>query len=419
MKKQTVIAALLAAGLSLTSCGSKQNDIIQSTNMTNNIQPQKVSAAEADEPFCAGQTAFALALLQQSVSADPESNLLVSPYSVMQALAMTANGADGETRTQMEDVLGGMPMDALNPYLYSMRMHQPNEEHCRLITANSIWMRDDAERIQVKPDFLQTNADYFDADAYKAPFDDSTCKEINQWCSDHTDSMIPELLKEINADSVMYLINAVLFDAKWASPYKDEPLNRNFTALNGTLQTAPLMYSDEHRYLEDDHAIGFMKYYEGGQYAFAALLPEEGLSPADYLAGLTADSLRETLTNPEKCDVRAGLPVFSYDYDTELSDVLQTMGMPLAFSGSADFSRMAETGTGELFISRVLHKTHIDVNTEGTRAAAVTAIEMTEGAALVEEEPKHVILDRPFVYMILDTETSLPVFAGVLNEISS
>ena len=400
-------------GLFLTACGG---NTVPSTNLTADIQPQTVSAAEPDELFCTGQTAFALSLLQETVS---EENLLLSPYSVMQALAMTANGADGETRTQMEQVLGGLPMETLNPYLYTMRSQQPNTEHYKLLTANSVWIRNDAERIRVKPDFLQTNADYYGADAYNAPFDNSTVSDINQWCSDHTDGMIPELLNRIEDEAVMYLINAVLFDSKWARPYTSEPRDCNFTAQNGTNQTAQMMYSDEHLYLEDANATGFMKRYEGGQYAFAALLPEEGMSAADYIAGLTAESLRDTLTNPQSCEVRAGLPAFSYDYDTELSDALKAMGMPLAFTDSADFTRMADTESDSLYISGVLHKTHIDVNTEGTRAAAVTAVEVYTSEAIATEEPKYVILDRPFLYMILDTETCLPIFVGVLNEIPS
>lgn len=413
------ITATLAAGLLLhmTGCGTAAPADVTVGNLTADVDVQTVVGAAADETFLSAQTGFALSLLQETVTSRSGENVLISPYSVVQALAMAANGADGDTRIEMEQTLGGLPSDTLNAYLYTQRTTMPDTEESRLQTANSVWFRDDEKRIRVLPSFLQSTADYFAADAYSAPFDDTTRSDINNWCIDRTDGMIPELIKgAIPVDAVMYLINAVCFDAKWAHPYEDDPHPRDFTAWDGQTQQAQMMYSDEYHYLEDAHATGFLKYYREG-YAFIALLPEEEMRPETYLNGLTADSLRKVLTDTQDCEVQAGLPQFSYDFDIEYSSILQEMGMQSAFGSSADFSRMAKTASGELYISRVLHKTHIDVDTEGTRAAAITALEMTDGADMVENEPKYVILDRPFVYLIVETETMLPVFAGVLNEI--
>lgn len=377
--------------------------------LSKGIDVDFVVGKEADDAFVLGQTAFALSLLQNTVA---DENIFISPYSVVQALGMTANGAEGQTKTEMEQVIGGMSMEKLNPYIYTQRMNQPDSEKCKLTTANSIWFKDS---IEVKQDFLQTNADYYGADAFSAPFDTTTVDDINKWINTRTDGMIPELLKEIPEKAVMYLVDAVAFDAKWKQPYETENQlgTRKFTAYDGTVQTAELMYSDEYYYLEDAHAAGFLKYYEGDRYAFAALMPEEGLSVTDYIAGLTPEGLHETLANPERTSVYAGLPKFSYDYDIELSDPLKTMGMPTAFDKiEADLSGIADLD-GEFFISRVLHKTHIDVFEEGTKAAAVTGVEASADAM-----PDHVlILDRPFVYCIVDTETALPVFIGALMEI--
>lgn len=416
IKVQSMLAAAVML-LNMTGCGMAETPNVQANDLTANLSPQTVSCADADTGFLSAQTEFALTLLQKTVTAHSGENVLISPYSVMQALAMAANGAAGDTLAEMEQTLGGMPVETLDQYLYTQRTTMPDSENSKLQTANSVWFRDDAKRIQVLPEFLQTVSDYFAADAYLAPFDETTRSDINNWCSEQTDGMIPELLAEpISADAVMYLINAVCFEAKWAHPYKDEPLRRDFTASDGTKQQAQMMYSEESHYMEDAQASGFLKYYQDG-YAFAAILPEEGITPEDYLSGLTPEALSGLLTDTQVCDVQAGLPQFSYDFDIEYSGVLSDMGMPGAFQGSADFTRMAKTASGELFINRVLHKTHIDVDTEGTKAAAVTAVEMTDGAAMVEEEPKYVILDRPFVYLIVETDTMLPVFAGVLNEI--
>ena len=383
------------------------------------IKPQPVYGRDADDTYLIAQTGFALGLMQKAMQSDANKNILLSPYSAMQALAMTANGAANQTLAEMEQALGGIPIDTLNEYLYTSRTCFPENENCKFNIANSIWVRDEAERISPDPAFLQKNADYYAADVFLAPFDESTRGEINSWCSKRTDSMIPEILSEpIGPDTVMYLINAVCFDAKREEIYEDEPTPRDFHAANGETRTVQMMYSQENMYLSDAHAVGFLKNYQGGNFAFAAILPDEGITPEQYLANLTPEDLHSVLTHAERCDVNAGLPQFSYDYDNELSEELKAMGMTSAFDDqTADFYNI--TGTDkQLYINRVLHKTHIEVDTEGTKAAAVTAVEMAdEAAAEAPENMKTVILDRPFVYMIVDTNTMLPVFFGILNEI--
>lgn len=389
-------------------------------NLSESVKSDEVTGKELDDTFIQSQTGFYLNLFQQAEKTNPDKNVLVSPYSAVQALGMTANGADGSTKAEMEQTLGGLPMETLNQYLYTQRTSQPNSEYCKLSTANSIWFRDDEERIKVHADFLQTNADYYSADAFKAPFDDTTVKDINSWCEEKTDGMIPELLEEIDGSAVMYLINAVVFDAKWSSPYNPEwdVKEADFTTWDGTVQKVQMMYSsNEYYYLEDEYATGFYKYYRGGDYAFAALLPEEGLSVDDYISSLTAESLQNTLSNPVNIETHTAMPKFSYDYDITLNQALQEMGMPEAFTGAANFSKMAIANG--LFIGKVLQKTHIDVDEEGTKAAAVTVVEMNDGCELEEPEYKEVVLDRPFVYMIVDMHTHLPVFMGALKTVES
>ena len=415
--KHNRIKAALAAGIlavSMTACGTQN---VQSADLTASLSPQTVTGKPADEGFLLSQTAFGLDLLRQVTAAHTEENVLVSPYSVMQALAMTANGADGNTLAQMEQTLGGIPMDFLNNYLYTFRTGLSDTENAKVRTANSVWIRKDEDRIAVKPDFLQTTRDYFNAGAFLAPFDDNTKNDINKWVSDNTDEMIPQLLDDISSSAVMYLINTTLFDAKWSEPYS-EAVDSTFTNIKGEQQNCKMMYSDEGIYLADDNAEGFMKYYKDGAYAFCALLPKENMTPQAYLETLNASALYGVLKAQQPCNVSAGLPKFSYDFKIELSPQLAEMGMTDPFSPSANFSRMADTASGELFISQVLHKTHIDVDTEGTKAAAATAVEMSdEACAEAPDDMKTVILDRPFVYFIVDTKTMLPIFSGIVEEI--
>lgn len=387
---------------------------LSAKNLTENIKSNSVTGAEADNNFIIGQTNFALSLLQNTAN---EENTLISPYSAMLALAMTANGADNETKAEMEKVLGGISIDKLNEYLYTYRNSQQSSEKCKINTVNSIWYRDDEEHIKIFDSFLQKNADYYNTSAFKAPFDETTLQDINTWVKHNTNNMIPSLLDKIDNDAVMYLINALTFDAKWKKPYTEECQieTRNFTALDGTVSKAEMMNSDEYYYLEDENATGFLKYYEGDRYAFAALLPNENISITDYVAGLTPESLNDTLSNPKKTSVYTVIPKFSCNYDIDFAETLAKMGMPSAFNVNADFSKMADTKTGALYIGHVLHKTHIDVFEEGTKAAAVTAVTMEKATCAPID--KFVVLDRPFVYCILDTETSLPIFIGTLMSI--
>ena len=179
-----------------------------------------------------------------------------------------------------------------------------------------------------------------------------------------------------------------------------------------------MMYSEESQYLEDEHAAGFLKYYADRKYAFAALLPEEGMSVAEYVATLDGEKLRNILANPAQLQVNAAIPKYENEYSAELSDILQEMGMVDAFDmARADFSGIGSSSEGNLYISRVLHKTFIAVDERGTKAGAATAVEMKRESAVMEDYIRTVYLDRPFVYLILDCESGIPVFMGIVTQI--
>lgn len=360
-------------------------------------------------------TDFAVRLFQECSRAD--GNILVSPLSVINALAMTANGARGETLEQME-ALFGADLDSLCSYLHDYNKSLPTGKNYKLHSANSIWVRDD-RGFTVQPDFLQTNAEWFSADVYMAPFDGSTLKDINKWVSENTDEMIPEILDEIPDAAVMYLINALAFDAEWQSVYKEYQVREGvFTREDGTPQETEMMYSTEYTYLQDIQAQGFIKYYHDAKYAFAALLPDEGVSLAEYTASLTGERLHELLSNPQITAVDTAIPKFEAEYSALLNDVLENLGMTDAFdSGAADLSGLGTSPGQNLFISRILHRTYIAVNEKGTKAGAATVVEVSKESAMMDdEEIKEVYLDRPFVYMIIDCEENIPVFIGTMTD---
>ena len=318
----------------------------------------------------------------------------------------------------MESLLGGgIPLELLNEYLYTYRNSLPNGENSKLTIANSIWYREDEARLQMEEAFLQKNGDYYDAQMYQVPFDNGTLKDINAWVEDNTDGMIDKILEEIDPDAMLYLINALAFDSKWQKPYESTAVHPGtFRTYAGTETQADMMYSEEHWYLEDENTVGFMKAYKGGTYTFAALLPSEGTDIYDYVSNLTAESLMTLLDHPSNETVETAMPGFTFDYSLSMNATLQELGMKTPFDADlADFSSMGHSTVGNLYIGDVVHKTHISVDKEGTKAAAVTNVEIVEESAEMEEV-KTVHLNRPFLFFILDRSNALPIFMGIVTD---
>ncbi|MEA4832777.1 hypothetical protein SDC9_66535 [bioreactor metagenome] len=405
-----VLSALLA--LSFVSCVQQAS----AADLMSGITVGRSSGIAADDEFISAAAGFSLDLAKIIISG--EENAMVSPVSVYLALAMTANGAAGKTRAEMEKAFG-MDLDKLNEYLcaYSAWLTPGVSQ---LKSANSIWFRDDSDRLYVEPDFLKTNARYYSAAAYKAPFDSSTLKAINAWVSKNTDGMIDKLIDEIDGNSIMYLINAVAFEAKWQHKYETEDIEKGiFTAISGDSREADMMKSTENLYISAKNATGFIKPYADGKYGFAALLPEVGTTPAALLASLDGDSFVSMIKSAENSSVASIMPAFKSEYGTNLISAFSQLGIKDALnSGTADFSKLGKSTVGNIFIGDAIQKTFISVDSEGTKAGAATEIEMRNGCAQIPEYEHSVILDRPFIYAIVDMNTGMPIFIGVLTDIS-
>ena len=406
------LVLLCAMTVNLTGCATT----VHAEDLMEGVTPNSVTALTDLSSGSVDATDFAIRLFKQTN--EDGKNTLISPLSVLCALAMTANGAEGETREQMEAVLG-MSVEELNLYLYSYINALPQGEKYKLSVANSIWFTDD-DRFTVNQDFLQTNADYYGADIYKTPFDKQTLKDINNWVKNETDNMIPKVLEDIPDAAIMYLINALAFEAEWTEIYeKNQVRDKTFTKEDGTKQDVELMYSTEGKYIEDENATGFIKYYKERKYAFVALLPNEGVTVSEYVNSLDGASLAALLANAENRSVETAIPKFESEYDIEMSSILEAMGMSNAFNVTfADFTGIGDSTEGGIYISKVIHKTYIQVGEKGTKAGAVTAIEMNDGSAGPPDEIKQVYLDRPFVYMLIDCETNTPFFIGTVMDVN-
>lgn len=395
-----------------------------------NMRAKGTHSREADDAFVKAQMQFAVKLLQQALVAQEGKNVLVSPLSTQLALSMVAGGAYGETLQEMEQVLGnGLTLPRLNEYLRTYTSSLPSSDGAALELASSIWFPESGR--YPRRDFLQANANYFGAGAYQAP-SDQLCGLINDWIRSHTGGKVDTMLDELPDDIAMVLLNTVLFDGTWKEKYEEKSLHEmTFIAYDGTVSSVTMMRSGETVLLEDgDKAIGFLKPYENERYAFIALQPDPEADILEYVSSLTADDLARILETRRTAEVVAELPKFTFSGDYVMNDLLKAMGMQLAFDKKqANFARMFNGGGVSLELFRqkvVIEVSEHDVVASNPGAAVPPETSEDDGKDPTGEGPQSpaqgdpdeafVVLDHPFLYMILDTETDLPLFLGVMTE---
>lgn len=409
MKKRTTALMLALLLLLLPGCG------VRAQELTKDIEPQALDTTTDLTAGGEAVTAFALSLLRSERAATE--GVLISPVSVLNALGMVANGAGGDTLKQLETA-AGMSLNQLNDFLYTYRMSLPAAyKSCAVSLANSAWVRED---FRVEDDFLRSCVNYYGAEMYRSAFDGSLVTDLNRWVSQKTDGMIDRLLEQASdALTMLYLVNAACFDARWDTPYTKADLRTGlpFTAADGTRQTADYLTGTESIYLSGNNVTGFVKPYDGGKYAFVALLPDEGVTLADYLENLTGEHLYKLITDHRSADVQVSIPKFSAQSELELKEPLKDMGITDLFNVStADLRSIGSAPSGNnLYVFSVLHKTYLELDENGTKAAAATSLEVNAGAAPPSEDVKTVTLDRPFLYMIVDTHACVPLFMGTVT----
>ena len=341
------------------------------------------------------------------------SNILISPDSILTAMAMAENGAAGKTLSEMKNAFGGMTLSAYNRDLSQLNDRLASSKFVKYHIANSAWYKNDFE---IKKNYISKLKTLYGAEVKRSGFDAGTVGEINSRVKKNTKNMIDKIIDQIMPDMKLILINAIAFDGKWADQYNDT-VKGKFKSASGIEQSADYLEGKETVYVEVKGAAGFIKNYEGGKFAFLALLPPEGMSVEKYIASLSGKDLMNGYKNRKQTgiDVYTKTPEFKYDYDCSLKGPLRAMGIRTAFTDSADFSGISKD---RIMISDVIHKTHIELDKNGTKAAAVTAILMKDSAFIPQKRTvKKVYLTRPFVYAIIDTDTGLPLFIGTLQNI--
>lgn len=344
------------------------------------------------------------------LTAGDDANTAVSPLSALLCLSMLANGAEGETRAQLEKLFG-MPAEDWNRQLRALTDTISDTKDCRIRLGSSVWLNRAHVR-SIRPAFLQANAEWYGAKIRRAAFDEATRRDINRWVEQQTDGMVDSILEDIPSDTVLYLINTLLFNAKWQRPYADSEIQAgSFANADGTQAKVTMLHSEEEFYFETGTAAGFCKPYAGGRYSFWGILPNVGTPLPDWIAALNRDTWRELTGSLQRRPVTVEMPEFTCKSELRLNDALQAMGVnDLFLPDRCDLSGISPDG--RLHCSEIRQKAAVEISRSGTKAAAVTWGNVRTTALF---PPVSVVLNRPFVYAVVDQKSGLPLFLGSVN----
>ncbi|MBN1163116.1 MAG: serpin family protein [Candidatus Krumholzibacteriota bacterium] len=346
----------------------------------------------------------------------PEENIFISPLSVSMALGMTYNGADGSTREAMESVLGlqGLSLEEINrSYQSLIELLGGLDETVEFSLANSIWYR---RGFPVSAEFIDLNRTYFNALVRGIDFSDpQAVPTINGWVSDNTRGKIDKIISPpIKPSTMMYLINAIYFKGDWSRKFDPEDTRlAYFLKADNTTVEVPMMrqaQKDFFKYYGNDLFQAVDLPYGEGLYSMTLLLPQPGITTAELISWLEERNWDDMIGQMKIRDISLYMPRFKLRWGSSLNQALIALGMEVAFQPcEADFSKIADLSPNNLFISNVLHKTFIDVNEDGTEAAAVTLVEME----ITSIDPvKQIRIDRPFLFAIREDHSQTILFLG-------
>ncbi len=438
-KRWRGLMGIILAGSMLAGCGSQPGSVEPltgngGTTGTGAIQEQAEPRGAAEEDLEPVRTqledgkgwdrdddssyealqSFSQQLMLENMDGE---NPVLSPVSAYLALGMVGMGATGETLREFQDMLGSN-MPAVSRRV--MERYPQEQEGMVLTIANSAWVDQ-----QLTPDgqWMADMEGIFKGKGYRGALDSlEIMEQINSWCSENTRGLIPQMLDEpLSDDALLALLDAVYFKGDWETAFKTtDTAKLPFTKEDGTEQQVDTMrmWGEEQLYLHSNLGEGVLLPYQGGDFAYMAILPNEGTEVRELYRQLTPEAVAELLESmkEELCDLR--LPKYEVSFDQELNDSLQAMGLVRAFdSNLAELSGLGQTEQGrKLYISLVRQKAVFRVDEKGTEAAAVTMVELQDGCAMALSEPRRLYFDRPFVYMILDLETQVPLFVGIMDD---
>ena len=369
-----------------------------------------------DKSYIASINEFGFTLLDKLAASDSSHNIFISPASVFLALAMTNDGAEGTTEDAIQTTLQlkNYTCEQIN-LANEQLMHtlMLPDTSVTLDIANSLWLN---HYCKLKPEYSSDCEHYYSAGCFVRDFKKpKTLSELNDWVKDKTKGKIPSILNELNDTKILIILNAIYFEGKWSKTFDSSSTkNKPFFFLDGTQKDYPRMFQHySFKYTENSEYQAVSIPY-GERYSMNIVLPRERIGLPKYVAGLNQIKWDEMISRLNSREGILELPRFKIDYFNSLVETLINLGMKVAFGDNANFSRMTDT---KVCISDVLHKTYLEVDEKGTKAAAVTAVLMGATTSAYYEAPPPpfvMIIDHPFFCVIRDNTTGLNIFAGAI-----
>ncbi|BFP39246.1 serpin family protein [Flavobacteriaceae bacterium GF1] len=350
---------------------------------------------------------FAIEFFRKVVENETEENYMVSPLSLSMALGMVHNGAHGDTKVAFDNLLGmGAPLDQLNQFNENLRKSLTTKvEGTDMNLANAIWIQED---FPVEDTFVEVNQKVYEAEVDNIDFRNPAATTIvNNWVERNTNGKIRELVKEFTPGTRLFLANALYFKSQWKYRFKTEN-TRNalfYSSPENAVEVPMMNMNAEVPFFVNETFRSIILPYKKERFEMLLLLPNYGLTTSDIMDIITGDNLDTWLKEYDLAELAIGVPKFEMEYENLLNDELKDLGLEIAFSANADLGGISPGAS--LQISRVLQKTFIEVNEEGTEAAAATGVEVIETSA-----PPSFIADRPFLYLIRDGYTGSILFIG-------
>lgn len=402
--KQVLFGMLLC--LPFLSC----NDDVEEQAISPTMQPIELNATEKEMAAQQGDFASTLSLELYRKLGEKTDNWLVSPFSLQCALGMLSNGAAEDTRDEILHTLGlsQYSQEEVNAYFRKLieGLHTVNSA-ITVKTANSVWGN---AGVPLKEDFLKMNIENYSAMVSQLDFSDpSAVDQINAWCNQTTEGLIPSILDEVNPTATVYLLNSLYFKARWESEFSPEKTQEgDFSALSGKMVKADFMQTQRMAaYVENEWFTSTSLSYQNGSYVMRLILPQPEISIDQVLQALS-ESDGNLWKNVVLADINLKMPRFTLENKMNLIPALQALGMKKAFTNEADFSSMSDIAT---YISLVQQATRLKVDEEGSEGAAVTVIEGDLMSPLPEEKVDF-FLDRPFLFQIIEPATGTVLFMG-------
>jgi serine protease inhibitor len=407
MKRIVLISIILGIILSGHSCD----------RFSDKPEPKKMNLTKKSLELIESDNNFGLDFFQKVSTVNTTENIMVSPLSVALALGMTYNGAEGTTKDAMKEALklGSLTDEEINAsYKSIIDQLLKLDPKVILSIANSIWYK---LNFQVQNEFIDLNKEYYYAEVNELDFTLPDAKDIiNGWVNEKTKGLIPAIIDNIPAEAVMYLINAIYFKGVWMYEFDpDDTREQDFYPEDGMTQKVDMMQMEgDLLFTSNDLFDAISLPYGDGQFNMFIMLPNGENTTGDIVAELNNDNWNTWINSLGTQQVVVKLPKFKFEFFRLLNDDLSSMGMGIAFDpDNADFSGI--NPDNELYISRVLHKTFIEVNEEGTEAAAVTAVEI--GYTSIGPEPiiRYFTADHPFLFAIRENSSGTILFMGRVN----